>query len=534
MSESLISYIIIYFICGLSILGYGLLLSNYSKKYLNEINIGEAGIVGILITIIYSTISHIFIAHGYFHNTIFIILGLIFFIYFYRNLSRLEIATFIVVFSIIFISLPTFKSHDDFPYYHFPYTYYITQYPHLFGMGNFNHGFRTPSSIFYINSLFYLPYFKYYLFNISAVLILGFFNLNLILRLFQNFKEKINKNEIYFIICALFFTNIFFYRIPEHGTDRSAQILILILFLEYFLMIQNKRKIEISINKIFIYISIIISLKSFYILYVIFIPIILFFLYDNNYLKILKNFYLLKNLYFNILLVSVLLTLFINFSNSGCLVYPVYFTCYEHVSWSIPIEQVKAMNLWYEQWSKAGATPNFRIDNPEQYIQKFNWVSNWIEKYFFNKVSDFVLGLLLVGIILLLTFYSSEKEKKKIDKHLLIFYLVISILFFEWFYNHPSLRYGGYVLVFSLIFLPLIVKLKSYKLKKKSIKSKFITLIICIFIIFIFRNTLRLHKEYTNYNYNFFKDFKYNVEKSYFRINEKININLTNKRFIRK
>ena len=93
-------------------------------------------------------------------------------------------------------------------------------------------------------------------------------------------------------------------------------------------MIQNKRKIDISINKIFIYISIIISLKSFYILYVIFIPIILFFLYDNNYLKILKNFYLLKNLYFNILLVSVLLTLFINFSNSGCLVYPVYFTCY--------------------------------------------------------------------------------------------------------------------------------------------------------------------------------------------------------------
>ena len=91
--------------------------------------------------------------------------------------------------------------------------------------------------------------------------------------------------------------------------------------------------------------------------------------------------------------------MFINFSNSGCLVYPVYFTCFEHISWSIPIEQVKAMNLWYEQWSKAGATPNFRIDNPEQYIQKFNWVSNWIEKYFFNKVSDFVLGLLVVGII---------------------------------------------------------------------------------------------------------------------------------------
>ena len=58
-------------------------------------------------------------------------------------------------------------------------------------------------------------------------------------------------------------------------------------------------------------------------------------------------------------------------------------------------------------------------------------------------------------------------------------------------------------------------------LKNKSIKSKFIILIICISIIFISRNTFRLNKEYTNYNYNFFKDFKYNVEKSYFRINEK-------------
>ena len=38
---------------------------------------------------------------------------------------------------------------------------------------------------------------------------------------------------------------------------------------------------------------------------------------------------------------------------------------------------------------KGGATPNFRVDNPEAYIQKFNWLGNWIDVYFFNKVSDF-------------------------------------------------------------------------------------------------------------------------------------------------
>ena len=39
--------------------------------------------------------------------------------------------------------------------------------PSSFGLGNFNHGFRTPSSIFYLNSLFYLPVIKYYFFLLS-------------------------------------------------------------------------------------------------------------------------------------------------------------------------------------------------------------------------------------------------------------------------------------------------------------------------------------------------------------------------------
>ena len=53
------------------------------------------------------------------------------------------------------------------------------------------------------------------------------------------------------------------------------------------------------------------------------------------------------------------------------------------------------MNNWYEQWSKAGAGPNFRVENASEYIKYFNWVSNWMDMYFFNKVSDFVLEFLL-------------------------------------------------------------------------------------------------------------------------------------------
>ena len=77
-----------------------------------------------------------------------------------------------------------------------------------------------------------------------------------------------------------------------------------------------------------------------------------------------------------------MLILFTYFINSGCLIYPIKFSCFENLSWSIPLLEVSQMNDWYKLWSKAGAGPNFRVENPEIYIQGFNWVSNWIDNYF--------------------------------------------------------------------------------------------------------------------------------------------------------
>ena len=62
----------------------------------------------------------------------------------------------------------------------------------------------------------------------------------------------------------------------------------------------------------------------------------------------------------------------------------------DNFSWAI-ILKVLSMSNWYELWAKAGANPNFRVDNPEDYIKSFNWVSHWFNEYFFTKVSDFYL-----------------------------------------------------------------------------------------------------------------------------------------------
>ena len=115
---------------------------------------------------------------------------------------------------------------------------------------------------------------------------------------------------------------------------------------------------------------------------------------------------------FCLIIFSVLIT---NFINSGCLIYPLHFTCADTFDWSIPLNEVVKMNIHYEQWSKAGKGPNFSVENPELYIQGLNWVSHWFDEYFFNKVSDYLLGLLLLLAVVFATFFNKKRIKQNID-----------------------------------------------------------------------------------------------------------------------
>ena len=91
----------------------------------------------------------------------------------------------------------------------------------------------------------------------------------------------------------------------------------------------------------------------------------------------------------------------------------VSISCFDNNLWAIKINEVKDLNNWYEQWAKGGAGPDFRVDNPTLYIKNFNWVFNWIDVYFFNKVSDFLLGL---SALLLITFFILKTKVKNLTK----------------------------------------------------------------------------------------------------------------------
>jgi len=511
---------VFYFLILISIMGYGFLLDARERNYFS---IGLLGLKGLFVLIILSYLTNFFTPHNLIHNSIILIIGILLFIYNYKTKVKTNNNYFIIISTLVlFLGILLEKNHDDFFYYHFGYTLSLVNFSKIIGIGHLEHGFRTPSSIFYLNSLFYLPKVKYFMMHSGAIYFMAFSNIYLIEKIF--YKKNKNKN-LFIIFLSLFsfiLVNTAFSRISEHGTDRSALILIFLLSIVFLDSLNSKfqdfKYFKKNYEEILVILFLIISLKSFYLIYIVFL---LFFIYKKKI--IFQNFLYVKKILFNkislLFLLGIFLIFLTSFLNTGCLVYPASITCFENLSWTINKEEVTNMKSWYELWSKAGATPNYRVENPLIYVQNFNWVSNWFKNYFFNKVSDFVLVLILVSVTMVLVFYGKQKRKIKININLFLF-LIIS-LFIEWFFNHPSLRYGGYTIIALLFFVPL-----SNYLAKNSVledlDKKLSILFFLSLIIFSSKNFFRIIDENLKYKYNPIVNSFYSLNQNSFIYDKKL------------
>ncbi len=500
-------HFIYYNLISLSILGYGFFM-NYILN-INSKNFGIIGYIGIFSLILLSYLSSLFIAHGYNFNSSVVIIGLFLFLYSLKNISftKKDLVTFFLVFLLLFIFILVGKNHDDFPYYHFPYIHLLTQDSHPFGLGLLNNGFRNQSSLFFFNSLFYLPNIDIYFYHVGSVYFLGFTNLFFLKNIFD--RKNFSKFRFYNFInlFLLIFVNIFFSRLSEYGTDRLGSIMIILAFIVLLLMINDNSKSSKSNNELTKFLMIIgciaISMKPFYLIY---FSLLLFLIYYSHLNHNLINF--LKSKLFFLTFFFLSFTFFFNFINSSCFVFPAAFTCYEKLTWSIPKEEIENVKLWYELWAKGGATPNFVVENRTDYITNLNWLQNWTDIYFFNKMSDYLLSISLLTIIFFYSFKSKIKlSLKKREQKLLILFLFFYLI--EWFLFHPSLRYGGYHIFILLISIPLVLILEKYKLSWSSFTKKATIFILITILIFTGRNVARLNKEFKVYNYNFFENMNY-------------------------
>ena len=159
-------FVFFYLFITFSLIGYGYLFTKILN--FNTLNYGFLGLVGISFLTFISYASSLFLPHGYIFNSIVLFVGLVGFIF--LNKSDIDFKNNLIKTLLIFLILVIFiyvkKNHDDFPYYHYPYSYLLTQIEHPLGLGQLNNGFRNHSSLFFLSSIFYLPSISIYIYYI--------------------------------------------------------------------------------------------------------------------------------------------------------------------------------------------------------------------------------------------------------------------------------------------------------------------------------------------------------------------------------
>ena len=375
------------------------------------------------------------------------------------------------------------------------------------GLGHFSHGYKHHSSLFFFNSIIFLPFIKFYLFHSLGWFTLVFANYLIIDYLLFKKNKELNF-EYFFYLLTLLFINIKFCRIGGYGTDLSGQIILLTIFPLIYSTLKLKideTKFKSNLSIIILLISYATTLKSFFILsFILLIPFLIFF----KIKKIID--YIIFSKTFVVAVLTISLLILVNFAYTGCAIYPVKETCLnKKLSWSLEKNTVEHMNNWYQQWAKAGAGVTYRVEDPKNYIKKFNWVQNWFERYFLYKGKETIMGIVIFSLLILILFRGVNKEKpdKKKRNILISLFFLTLILCFEWFYNHPAFRYGGYYLLCIMCFLPVCFYLSKNKFSYFEKKKSIIFIVILSFLIFNLRNFKRINDEFIRVKENNFPLF---------------------------
>ena len=310
--------------------------------------------------------------------------------------------------------------------------------------------------------------------SITLFLILSYF----ITELFK-IKGK-NKNTLYVILSVfVFFFLLKYTRLKEFGLDRPG-----ILFFCFLTYISFKYKeIPSTHRDNFIILTLIISLFLTSIkLFFIFSFLISLFLKFN-----FKNFKFFLKLEFFLFLFFLLCYFVKNIFWTGCLIYPLYFTCFSDISWN---SQDIAYNLfiWTEAHTKGFDSYTGTLSKDE-YLANFRWIPTW-----FTIVSEELLTYLGISVFIIFIITILSKSLRNISKYDFLWeklflgtMLLVNLLFF---YKAPVIRYHHTLFLFFIIFFFTLVP------KKIFIKQTLFYVIIFIFFSFnLGKNFKRIYKD---------------------------------------
>ena len=470
--ELLVFLITIIFL-SLSFSGIGSLITfNTKSDFL--INI----FFGFIAVSMFVTFIHFFFKINFFISGSIFLLGIILVLWKKNSLILLKKKSLILFLVVIFLLLPIFisqKYHEDFGYYHLPYSLAFIEEKIVFGFANIDIPYVYNSIWLNLYPIFFIENKNFDFLTLPSFLLF----LSFIIFTIRNIIEKKDriKNSDYYLIVILFYFLLKFTRISEFGVDFPA-IIFSVLSIYYFIKFyETKENFD---KKSFFYFSLAFSIFSILIKLSTAIVIILpLYLYFSN-LKTLK-FYIFN---FKFLTIIFLCLIFFiqQFIYTGCLLFPTTFTCL-NVSWFNPdhIDLSKQLELTNKSYSLARD-----IYSPEEYLSNFNWFLFWVKRSFL-EITEHLLTMILP--VLIFTFVLKKRpETHLVLQERLILTLFIALSFLFWLNYSPVFRFAIH------IFLTLVFLFFSSILISREFSTKKFIIFISVFLIFSFsKNILRIN-----------------------------------------
>lgn len=479
------------------ILGYAYLLKVVIlKKQEKILNIDF--IYGLLILIFFSIFINFFLPIKYFFIPV-IVIGILFFInLLYKKKHDINFLSLIVIsFLIIFISHGQGITYDS-QLYHLQTIKFASNYNIIFGIANLQPHYGMNSAWHIFLSLFNFKFYGINLIYLANLSILSFY----VNQIFSTKRSmEINISFIFLTLSIIYIFTYSFFHPYNNGTilnllgspeaDLTAMILYILSIYIFTLCIEKKKIEDFYLLTIFIFLTITIKIS--------YLGVLLFFIFALFIFK--KEKIYINKLNFLILLTGILWILK-SFISSGCLVFPISFTCFE-VTWALDQADVKSYSKIVQSFAR-DAPDRLNFTNFDYTLYSSAWFVPWFKNYFLKTEFLYFSFILIFLNLIFSIFFYYQKQYSKIFKNTYLTYIFIFVINLLLWMRAPEIRFG-YGTIISIVCI-----LFSYNLKVinyNNLNKKF------LLIIFIIIFMPMLSKNFNNYkkfrDISFVRNFDY-------------------------
>ena len=208
---------------------------------------------------------------------------------------------------------------------------------------------------------------------------------------------------------------------------------------------------------------------------------------------------------------------------SGCLIYPINFTCFNNLDWysSNPKFQISALNssqfteLYIKGWYNEKNIINISEDNFQNNLEKksnflknFNWLNKyWLLNNFKNIIKRFDYFIILILLLILINKIILKNKLLSRKKYFLNTKIKI-ILFIglvgtsAFFYKFPDGRYGAsYILITLFCILINFFDKISFPDSIKQINKSLVSITLSLLcLVMVTKSIVRINSNYNNTN----------------------------------